>query len=92
MIEVMVDLHKYVPSKSVSQTCIVDNTEHTIEDKCLYPLLFGGDQFSPKITSHEKIWLYGKYNKGKYSLLLITMYIAFYYLNFYTVYFMVYVL
>lgn len=46
MIEVMVDLHKYVPSKSVSQTCLVDNTEHIIEDKYLYPLLFGGDQLS----------------------------------------------
>ena len=30
----MVDLHKYVPSKSIGQTCLVDNKEHTIEDKC----------------------------------------------------------
>ena len=35
-----------MPSKSISQTVLVSETEHTIEDEHLYPLLFGGDQLS----------------------------------------------
>ena len=46
MIDIMLNLHKYVPSKSVSKAVQVEESEHTIEEKQLYPLLFGGDQLS----------------------------------------------
>jgi len=42
MIEIMLNLHKYVPSKTIPQTIQVHESEHTIEEKHLYPLIFGG--------------------------------------------------
>jgi len=41
MIDIMLSLHRYVPSKSVSKAVQVEESEHTIEEKQLYPLLFG---------------------------------------------------
>ena len=46
MIEIMLNLHKYVPSRNVTKTVTVNGLEHIIEDKKMYPLLFGGDQLS----------------------------------------------
>jgi len=41
----MLHLHKYVPSKTIDQTLTVGESEHTVRDEHLYPLLFG-DQLS----------------------------------------------
>jgi len=46
MIDIILNLHKYVPSKSVSKAVQVEESEYTSEEKQLYPLLFGGDQLS----------------------------------------------
>ena len=46
MIDIMLHLHKYVPSKTIDQTLTVGESEHTVRDEHLYPLLFGGDQLS----------------------------------------------
>jgi len=46
MIDIMLHLHKYVPSRIVNQTLTVGEPEHTVRDEHLYTLLFGGDQLS----------------------------------------------
>lgn len=46
MIEVMLNLHKYVPSRNITKCATVNGSEHILEDKKMYPVLFGGDQLS----------------------------------------------
>lgn len=48
MIDIMQEMHKYVPTKKSTISVAVNDTEdvHAVEEESLYPLLFGGDQLS----------------------------------------------
>ena len=44
MVEIIEDLHKYVPKKLY--TVAVDGTQYNVNKENLYPIPFGGDQLS----------------------------------------------
>ena len=46
MIDIMMELHKYVPVEQSSTTVMVNGTEHIVEREKSYPICFGGDQLS----------------------------------------------
>lgn len=44
MIEIMTDLHYYVPTKTSTFSTTVDDANCTVVEESLYPVVFGGDQ------------------------------------------------
>ena len=46
MIDVMLDIQKYVPAKETQSDVTVDGCSFSIAQAKLYPILFGGDQMS----------------------------------------------
>ena len=46
MIDIMEDMHKYVPSMNSSIMVKVDDSDHTVEEEHIYPICFVDDQMS----------------------------------------------
>lgn len=46
MIDIMINLHKYVLSATATQVSAVNGNEHSYNNDVLYPLCLGGDQMS----------------------------------------------
>lgn len=46
MIDIMMSLHKYVPSIQAAQLSFINEKEHFCNKDFLYPLFLGGDQMS----------------------------------------------
>ena len=46
MIDVMVDLHKYVPTRSSTSSITLNGNQHIVTKEEIYPICLGGDQMS----------------------------------------------
>ena len=46
MVEIIEDLHKYVPKKLYTVAVDIDGTQYNVDKENLYPIPFGGDQLS----------------------------------------------